>query len=245
MFASGLIAKFSLSDKNSDHIKGANMPEKVVILGASGGCLDTIELILDINKTKPGSIEIIGLLDDKFEVGSTSNSPFKVLGGFNLLNEISHDVKVVNALGSDENFYRKEDLILKTLGLCPARLKTLIHPQATIGSNAAIGPGSLVYQHSTVARCVKLGLNTIVLPNNFIGHDTTVGDFTTINAGCNISGYCSIGNSCYIGTGTSIRTRSTVGDKCLIGMGSNVIGDLEDFSIAYGNPAALRGVIEL
>lgn len=220
------------------------MTEKVVVLGATGGCLDTIELVLDINLSLDSPIEIIGVLDDNVDKGPLGYSGLKVLGGFGLLNEIPEEIKVVNALGSDENFHRKENLIMNVLGLQPSRLKTLVHPEATVASNVTVGNGTLVYQHSTLGRSVNLGVNTVVLPNNFIGHDTTIGDFTTINAGCNISGYCSIGSSCYLGTGTSIKTHAVVEDNCLIGMGSNVITDVKHCSVVFGNPAKVRGTIE-
>jgi acetyltransferase-like isoleucine patch superfamily enzyme len=40
-----------------------------------------------------------------------------------------------------------------------------------------------------------------------------------------------------IGSGASLKHGISVGNRCVIGTGSAVVADIEDNTVAYGNPA--------
>ncbi len=212
------------------------MTTKVLILGASGGCLDTIELINEINEIEKNKFEIIGILEDNEELKNKKFFGFSIIGNLIDVNNIDQNLKIVNSLGSEKNFYKKEKLILNDLKINKRRLQTLIHPLSNISQTAKIGDGSIVYQNVSIGRNVNLGHNVIILPNSFIGHDTTIGDFSILNAGVMISGYVKISSLCYIGTNVSVKNFIEIKHKSLIGMGSNVLRSTETNSINYGNP---------
>ena len=212
------------------------MVTKVVILGASGGCLDTIDIINEINKFHKNKYEIIGLLEDNTELKKNKFSGFSIIGDMSDVNKIDQDIKIVNALGSEKNFYKKENLILNTLKIDKNRLETLIHPQANIAQSVVIGGGSIIYQNVSIGRNVTLGHNVVVLPHSFIGHDSEIGDFSILNAGVAVSGNVNIASNCYIGTNTCIKNNIDIEGRSLIGMGSNVTKNIKSNSINYGNP---------
>lgn len=212
------------------------MVTKVVILGASGGCLDVIDAINEINKFEKGRYEIIGLLEDNKDLQNNKFSGLTIIGGMNDISNIDQNVKIVNALGSEKNFYKKEKLILEILKIEKNRLETLIHPKASVAESAVIGSGSIIYQNVSIGRNVTIGNNVIILPNSFIGHDTQIGDFSILNAGVAVSGSVKISSNCYIGTNTCIKNNVEIENCSLIGMGSNVTKNIRGNSISYGNP---------
>tara|TARA_B100001093_G_scaffold500926_1_gene551955 strand:- start:617 stop:1279 length:663 start_codon:yes stop_codon:yes gene_type:complete len=214
------------------------MTIELIILGASGGCLDIIELVGDINSNnKKNKYKILGLLDDNHRNLEKKISNIELLGSFSSVKDFKREVKIVNALGSEKNFFDKEKLLLEDLKLLPQRFETLIHPTCVISSTSKIGIGSIIYQNVTVGRNCQIGINNVILPNCFIGHDSSVGDFVTINAGALISGNVKIGNKCYIGSGAKIKPFIHINNDTLIGIGSTITKDIEKKGIYYGTPA--------
>lgn len=214
--------------------------KKIVIVGASGGCLDLLDLILDINKVSP-KYTIEGFLDNRIKNQYVFG--YKVLGTFDQWCDLSSDVFFVTAVGSEKNYYKRHSLISN---IPSQRFLTLIHPTAVISQNCEIDQNGVIV-HSGV----KIGTNAslkkfvVVLPGSIINHDCHIMDYSIINSSCNFSGGVSIGQSSYIGAGTIINPNLIVGNKVLIGSGSLVTKNLEDGYLYYGTPALkIRGGFE-
>ena len=100
-----------------------------------------------------------------------------------------------------------------------------------IGNHASIMSGSI--------RPTKIGARVVLGQYSNIGHDCIIGDrVKIINAF--ICGYAEVGDSTLIGPGTTIRNRVKIGRNCLIGMDSNVVKDIPDNVVAYGNPCVVK-----
>lgn len=69
-----------------------------------------------------------------------------------------------------------------------------------------------------------------------IGHDTKIGNYTRIASGVMLAGYVEVGKRAYIGQGVKVKEHLKIGKCTLIGQGANVIKDMPDNVIAYGNP---------
>ena len=213
--------------------------KKIVILGATGGPIDILDTINDINSAIPQPrYECIGFLDDNSSLWGEEIMNVKVLGPFSSATELSSDCFFVTGIGSPYNFWNKETII-SNLGLNAGRFETIVHPTASLSSTAEIGRGSVIHQHVTVTRSVIIGKHVLILPNTAITHGDVIGDYTIVNAGACISGEVKIGRSCYVGTNSAIRQNITIGDYCLIGMGSVVLSDVPANSVVVGNPARI------
>jgi len=81
--------------------------------------------------------------------------------------------------------------------------------------------------------------NVVMLPGVFIGHDCHVHKSVRIMARVLLNGHVTIGENTIISAGTVIRNRINIGKNCMIGMGSNVVKDIPDGVIAYGNPCVV------
>jgi sugar O-acyltransferase (sialic acid O-acetyltransferase NeuD family) len=212
--------------------------KNIIILGASGGCLDILNLVNEINKVKK-RFKILGFLDDKFKTDSKINE-YKILGKFSDIKKFKQDIFFTTAIGNHKN-YKDTRKVLKNLNISKRRFPTLIHPNISISKYSQIGFGSIVYQNSTIGINVKIGDFVNILPNTVINHDTEIGDYTKLNTMCNLGGSVKIGESCYIGSGVNIREKIIIGKNNLIGMGSIVLKSFKKSNQKiYGFPARLR-----
>jgi len=73
-----------------------------------------------------------------------------------------------------------------------------------------------------------------------IAHNCIIGEKTLIIAGAEISGSVMIGRRSWIGPKASIREKILIGNDCVVGIGSNVVNNINSHSVVYGNPARKR-----
>lgn len=74
-----------------------------------------------------------------------------------------------------------------------------------------------------------------------IGHEAHIHKNAELTAGIVVGGFADIGENVFIGINSSIRNRISVGSNSRIGMGSNVIRDVEEEKTMIGNPAKIMG----
>ena len=209
---------------------------KIIILGATGGCVDILDTILDVNAAAPEPVfDVAGFLDDREELWSGRVLDAEVLGPFASISDYG-DCEFVTGIGSPYNYWRRE-AIVGGLNIPNGRFATVVHPTASISSSATIGGGAVIHQNVTITSKARLGNNVLVLPNAVISHGNNIGDFTIINAGVCLGGDVSVGRCCYLGARSAVRQEIEIGDNSLLGMGSVVIEDVPKNTVVVGNPA--------
>jgi sugar O-acyltransferase (sialic acid O-acetyltransferase NeuD family) len=212
------------------------MERKIIILGASGGCFDIVNLIDDINKqNKKIKYKIFGFLDDR--IAKKAVHGIKIIGKFADAKDYENKCYFVTAIGSSKNFRDIKDT-LKNLKINKKRFLTLIHPSATISKFSIIGDGSLIFQNVTISTNATIGDFVQILPNTVINHDSLIGNYCKINTSCNISSEVTIRDYCYLGAGSTIKEKTIIDSGNLIGMGSVVIKSINTKNnTVCGNPA--------
>lgn len=208
--------------------------KKIIILGASGGCLDVIDIIEQINAKKK-IYKIIGLLDDKIKKNIEFPN-YELLGKFDDVKKYKDkkDVFFVTGIGSDKNFLKKEKII-KRLNINKKKFITLIHPTSIISKNVVIGNGNIIHNNVSIGRNVVIEDYCNILPNVTIGHNSKIGSLNIINTSVTISGNTHIKKNCYIGTGVLIRDHIKIEENVLIGMGSVITKNIETKKIIIFN----------
>jgi acyl-[acyl carrier protein]--UDP-N-acetylglucosamine O-acyltransferase len=69
-----------------------------------------------------------------------------------------------------------------------------------------------------------------------IGHDALIDEKVILMNNVILNGHVEVGRLTKIMTGARVRERVKIGSKTIIGMGSNVVSDIPDNVVAYGNP---------
>lgn len=208
----------------------------IIILGSVGNCVDTLEMINDINLCgKVPKYKCIGFLDDDESLWGKEIAGVKVHGPIESAVEYV-DSFFINGIGSSRNFWEKKSIISK-IKVPLEKFETIIHPSAVVSNMAHLGFGTAVFQNVAIMSNVRIGKHVRILPNSVINHDDTIGDYTSVASAVSVSGNVNVGKSCYLGANCSIRGNLSIGDYCLIGMGSVVLNDIANNQVVAGNPA--------
>ena len=106
--------------------------------------------------------------------------------------------------------------------------KLIIKKGAKIGANCVICIGE---DGETI-----IGENTLVMNLCNIGHDVKIGRDCEIGAKTIIAGHTEIGDNVKIKIGCNVRNRLKICNNVTIGMGSNVVKDINKPGVYWGNP---------
>ena len=117
-----------------------------------------------------------------------------------------------------------------------ANWKTIIHPFTFISNNVEIDCGTIVCAGSIIQSNVSIGKQCIINTKVSIDHDCIIGNFVHIAPGSTLCGTVKVGEGTFIGAGTVVKNGISIGKNCIIGCGSNVVKDISDNVVAYGNP---------
>jgi sugar O-acyltransferase (sialic acid O-acetyltransferase NeuD family) len=205
----------------------------LVIIGAGGSSRDIIELVEDINGTRP-SWTIRGVLDDDPAQHGAEICGVPVIGP--IADAAAMDAALVIGIASSRN-RRVKAAIAQRLGVEPARYATLIHPTASVSTRAAVGAGCVLLQHVVVGPQVTIGRHVLVCAGGTIGHDAVIGDHVSMAPHVAVSGGVRIASSVYLGSGARLREGITIGESSLVGIGAVVLKDVEPGRTVFGNPA--------
>lgn len=203
----------------------------LVIVGAGGHGREVLDVVEAMNATKP-VYELLGFLDD------TGGDPevlgrrgVAVLGGIDALRSV--DALYLIGIGAADA-RRRIDGRASSWGREAA---VAVHPDATVGSDVAMGPGCVIAAGARVTTNVRLGRHTHLNLNCTVAHDCRLGDYVTVSPGANVSGRVLLEDDVTVGAGAVIRERVVVHTGTVVGAGAVVVRDLPEFVTAVGVPA--------
>lgn len=189
---------------------------KLVIIG-NGGHAKVIRDI--ISKT---TNNFSGFYDDQ-----TSSSE-NYLGSISKISECKDGI--ICAIGSNE--VRKR-IVTNYLNLY---WSTVIHPSSILAESFYIGHGTMICAGAIIQTDVKIGRHCIINTKASIDHDCIIEDFVHIAPGSTLCGNVKVGELTFVGAGTTVKNGITIGKNVTIGCGSNIVSDIPDNCMVYGNP---------
>jgi len=133
--------------------------------------------------------------------------------------------------------------IVNKLNNSIAKPLTIVFRNVTLIGNPNIGLGSILMPNSIISNSVNVGSFTHINFGSYIAHDSKIGDYVTISPGVICCGNTIIKNGAFIGAGATIKqgtfdTPRYIGDGSILGIGSNLVTNLPDYSTYTGNPAS-------
>jgi acetyltransferase EpsM len=122
----------------------------------------------------------------------------------------------------------------------PRKSVTVIHPTAAIADRSSISEGVFVGPKAVLGNGAAIDKFSILNSGAILEHDSRLGKFSHLCPGVVAGGWVTIGDYTTIGLNASVHDGIRIGNNCVIGMGSVVLKDIPDGSIAWGNPCRLQ-----
>lgn len=113
----------------------------------------------------------------------------------------------------------------------------LVHPQASVCSNARLGAGVQVLAQAVVSAEAAIGEATIVNHRASVDHECVIGTAVHLTPGVTLCGCVTVGNSVFIGAGAIVLPRVRIGDHAIIAAGAVVTQDVSAGTTVAGVPA--------
>lgn len=213
------------------------MPEDIIVVGAGGFGRETLDVIEAINSASDAPIwRVAGVVDDSpaaVQLERIAARGYEYLGKSATVMQNLGSAQFTIGIGSPATRGKLAE-IFENAGWIPA---TLIHPAATVGSEAVVGDGSTVCGGVQLSTNTKLGRYVHLNPGAIIGHDAVLGEFVSVNPGAIVSGEVDIRERTLVGAGAVILQGLVVGSDAIVGASACVTRDLEANVTVVGVPA--------
>ena len=118
--------------------------------------------------------------------------------------------------------------------------RTLITPEYGVDIKDDVWIGTHCIVMRGLSRDTHIGKGVKIAQYCNIGHDSIIADRVMISAGTMIGGYAEIGRRTILGMQVTVRNRVKIGACSMIGEHSNVVKDIPDNVVAFGNPCRVQ-----
>lgn len=203
----------------------------LAIYGGGGLGREALEIARQINVAEPKWEDIV-IVDDVLQCEYVNDAKRVCFDDF-ASNYDKNNVRFVIAIGEPE--FRKK-LFEKTES-AGFSFESLIHPSVHIPNTAKIGKSVIIFPNVFVSCNTQIEDNVCIQSMCTLCHDSVIKSSSVIAPGCAICGHCTIGSGTFLGAKTAVKEDSIIGNDCIIGIGSTVIHNIEDNSVAVGTPA--------
>ncbi|MEU6204061.1 acetyltransferase [Micromonospora musae] len=209
----------------------------LVVVGCGGHGREVVTIVRAVNEAAERPLwRLLGVVDDRpSEVNLKRLQRLDVpyLGGTDRLRDAPGELHHVIGIG-DPQVRRTVGRRIDAYGTPAA---SLVHPDATIGSDARCGPGFLAFPGARVTTNVTVGRHVHLNQNATVGHDCTFADYVSVNPLAAVSGECHLAEGVLVGTTAAVLQGLRIGRDSTVGAGACVVRDVPDRAVVKGVPA--------
>ena len=209
---------------------------KIIIIGVKGTAIDVGEQIVNAREQFNSPVELLGWAGDDETLGPEINNYPVLCKPRELVDKFDDpDIKLIFCLYKANKMEERVNL-LSSYGIAPSRFTNFIHPTAYVAKSVTMGVGNAILSHTSVFSNVRMGDYNIFYSGSIIGHDTQIGK-SNFFATADVGSECIIGNGIFMGMNCTIKTGLYIDDYAFVGMGANVLRNVETRLVVFGNPA--------
>lgn len=207
------------------------MNKKILLIGGGGHCKSVLDSLLELNEYAE-----IGIIDKIENIGKS------VMG----VPIVGCDDDLTSLLGKG---YKYAFVSLGSIGNPSLRIKlfnilinigyeipVIIDDSAKVSKHAKIEQGVFIGKYGIVNAGALIQKGAIINSGSIVEHDCRIGAFSHIAPGAVLGGEVIVGDNSHIGTNASIKQQVHIGSNSIIGMGSVVLQNIENRTMAFGNP---------
>lgn len=114
---------------------------------------------------------------------------------------------------------------------------TFVHRTAVVQKGTIIKEGSIVFPLCYIAQESVVDTNVLVHAGVRIENNCYVGANSFVSSGAFVGARTMMGESVFVGPNASIRDCLQIGNESIIGIGSNVLHNVDSGVVVAGNPA--------
>ena len=205
--------------------------QRLLVVGSGGHARSVLEAA-----RAAGRFSIVGLIDD-FQRAGTPALGSRILGGVDDAVAICAEARadcVFVAIGDN---FRREAVASRIKSLVShVPFATIIHPSATVASDATVGMGTVLMPHAIVGAGSTIGDGCVLNTRSGLDHDCAMSNWSSLAPGAVTGGSVRIGTRSFVGLGASVIDHITIGEDTVIGAGALVLDNFGDRVLAYGSP---------
>lgn len=213
------------------------MADPLVIIGAGGFGRETADVVEAVNATGDGPRwNLLGIVDDAPSPVNLARLSERGIDHLGSVEDLLRDPARPHFLvGIGAPAARRS--VAERLEAAGLRAATVIHPDASVGTECLIGDGTVVLAGARVTTNVRLGRHVHLNPNATVGHDTVLDDFVSLNPAASVCGDCVVGPGVLIGVGAAVLQQRRIGAGAVVGAAACVLHDVAPGAVVKGVPA--------
>jgi sugar O-acyltransferase (sialic acid O-acetyltransferase NeuD family) len=198
----------------------------VLLVGVSGLAREVLPVLRESGR------EVLGVLDDRYEVLAPTMSGVPVLGN---VDDVARypGAEVLVCVGSGA----ARAAIVDRMRIDPGRYVSVIDPTVRNPAGCPVGEGSILLAAVTLTADVTVGAHVVAMPGVTVPHDCVVEDFATLASGVSLGGGVRVGRAAYLGMNAAVLPGSKIGANATVGMGAAVLSDVPQGQTWAGVPA--------
>lgn len=208
---------------------------KIVIIGA--GFHGRVIASFFSEGTNKEEGEVAGFIDDDPGLQGKVIDGFQVLGKVADMETLIQKHKIKSAIvGFSAALMQLRSKVFKQIGQLGLQSGNVIHQSAIIHKSSNLGVGIFIGEGVIISTSAKIGDNSVLSMGSEVGHHSQLRENVWLSGGVCLGANVSIDEDSMIGFRASVLTYAKIGKEVSVGVGTTVIGNLADGTIAVNVP---------